>query len=96
MFMIDDKGVSSCINAKTADVVWQERVGGGEYRASPILAGGHIYFFSVGGHVAVIEASNEYKVVAEADFANGFQASPAVAGDSLYLRTTKDLYCIAK
>ncbi|MBP86235.1 MAG: quinonprotein alcohol dehydrogenase [Planctomycetaceae bacterium] len=96
MFMIDDKGVASCINAKTADVVWQERVGGGEYRASPILAGGHLYCFSVKGHVTVIKASKDYQVVAEGDFDNGFQASPAVAGNSLYLRTIKDLYCISK
>jgi len=96
MFMIEDKGVASCINAKTADIVWQKRVGGGEYRASPILAGGHVYFFSMAGRVTVIEAAKEYKVVAEGHFENGFQASPAVADDRLYLRTTKDIYCIAK
>lgn len=93
MFMIDDKGVASCINAKSAKVMWQKRVGG-EYRASPILAGDHIYFFSMDGQVTVIEAAAKYKLVAKNQLGTGFQASPAVAGNSLYLRSLKNLYCI--
>jgi outer membrane protein assembly factor BamB len=95
MFMINDEGVASCINAKTAGVVWQKRVGG-SYRASPILANGRIYCFSMDGRIAVFEAAKKYKLVADNKLDNGFQASPAVAGESLYLRTTNDLYCIAK
>ena len=93
MFMINDDGVASCINAKTAKIVWQKRVSG-DYRASPILSAGRIYFFSQDGTIPVIEASDKYKLLAKNKLDNGFQASPAVAGDSLYLRTITDLYCI--
>jgi outer membrane protein assembly factor BamB len=93
MFMINDDGVISCIDAKTAKIVWQKRIGG-NYRASPILAGGRIYFFSQDGTTPVIEAADEFKLLAENKLENGFQASPAIAGNSLYLRTIKDLYCI--
>ena len=95
MFMVDDKGVASCINALTAEILWQRRLpGNGEYRASPILAGGYIYCFSVNGQINVIAASAKYKLVATNQLGTGFQASPAVADNSLYLRSLKNLYCI--
>lgn len=93
MFMMNDDGVASCIEAKTAKIIWQKRVGG-DYRASPILADNRIYFFSQDGTTPVIEASDKYKLIAENRLENGFQASPAIAGKSLYLRTITDLYCI--
>ncbi len=93
MFMINDEGIASCIDAKTAKILWQERVGG-EYRASPIVADGRIYCFSMDGMTPVFAAVEEFKLLAENELANGFQASPAVAGNSLYLRTITDLYCI--
>jgi outer membrane protein assembly factor BamB len=93
LFMINDSGVISCIDAKTAAIVWQKRVGG-DYRASPILADGKIYFFSQKGVSPVIEAAGEFKLLATNKLDGGFQASPAVVGNSLYLRTEKNLYCI--
>ena len=93
MFMVSDEGVASCIDARTADVLWQKRIGG-EYRASPIHADGHIYFCSLDGKTTVVEASPEYKLVAENQLDNGFQASPAAIGPALYLRSTTHLYCI--
>ena len=93
MFMINDDGVATCIDAKTAKVIWQKRVGG-KYRASPIVANGRIYCFSQDGTSPVFEASDKFKLVAENKLDNEFQASPAIAGNSLYLRTISDLYCI--
>lgn len=96
LYLIDDNGVATCMDASTAKVHWQARVGG-NYRASPLLADGKIYFFEMEGKVTVIEASAAgMNVVAENQLDHGFQASPAVAGDALYLRTTKHLYCFSK
>ncbi len=94
LFMMDDKGVASCVNAKTGKSIWQKRVGGGEYRASPLLAQGRIYCFSTEGAIKVFEAGKRFKLLAENELPDGFQASPAMLGDSLILRTTKHLYCI--
>jgi outer membrane protein assembly factor BamB len=95
LYMIDDSGVATCLDATTAKVLWQARVGG-NYRASPLLADGKIYFFELEGKVTVIEASTEgKKVLAENQLDNGFQASPAVAGNSLFLRSTKHLNCFS-
>jgi outer membrane protein assembly factor BamB len=93
LFMIGDAGIATCLEAKTGSVVWTARVQG-EYSASPIAAAGRVYFFSEDGRTTVIEAGREFKVLAENQLDDGFMASPAVAGDALFLRTRTHLYRI--
>ena len=62
--MIDDKGVASCVDGKSGKVIWQKRIGGGEYRASPILANGRIYVFGAKGDVKVFAAKKEFELLA--------------------------------
>jgi len=94
LYMIDDDGgITSCLEAKTGDELWRERLGG-KYSASPLFAEGRIYFFSQEGKTTVIEAGREYKKLAENPLDDGFMASPAVAGKALFLRTQTHLYRI--
>ena len=44
LFMINDGGIASALDAKTGDEVWTARVGG-SFSASPLAAEGRIYFF---------------------------------------------------
>jgi outer membrane protein assembly factor BamB len=91
LFMIDDGGIASCLDAGTGEMIWNERVGG-NYSASPIHAAGRIYCFSEEGKGTVIEAGREFKMLAENQLEDGFMASPAVDGDALVLRTRTHLY----
>jgi outer membrane protein assembly factor BamB len=91
LFMVDDSGIGSCVEARSGEVVWTQRIGG-NFSASPICAGGRVYFFNEEGKVSVIEAARECRVVSEGTFESGFMASPAVAGDDLFLRTKTALY----
>lgn len=93
LFMINDKGIAQCLEAKTGDVVWRARVGE-TYSASPLLADGRIYFFGEDGKTTVIAAGREYKVLAENHLDDGFMASAAVDGNALFLRTVTHLYRI--
>jgi outer membrane protein assembly factor BamB len=93
IFMVNDAGIVSCVEAKTGEVVWQSRVGG-TYSASPIVAGGRVYLFSEEGKTTVLDAGRAFKVLAENQLGDGFMASPAVAGDALYLRSRTHLYRI--
>jgi len=93
IFMVDDGGIASCVEAHTGDVVWSQRLGG-DYSASPICAQGRIYFSSHQGDVTVIEAAPQFKLLAKNRFDEGFMASPAVAGKALFLRTSGHLYRI--
>ena len=93
IFMINDVGIASCVDAKTGELVWQSRIGG-TFSASPIHAAGRIYMFDEDGKTTVLEAGREFKILAQNQLDNGFMASPAVAGRALFLRTKQDLYRI--
>jgi outer membrane protein assembly factor BamB len=93
IFMVNDVGIATCLEAKTGTQVWQSRVGG-TFSASPLYAAGRVYLFDEDGKATVLEAGREFKILAENQLDNGFMASPAVIGDALILRTTTDLYRI--
>ncbi len=91
---INDAGVAACLDAETGEEVWKQRIGG-NYSASPLLAGGRIYFFSERGPAVVIAADREFRILAENELDAGFMASPVALGDrTLLLRTRTHLYRI--
>jgi outer membrane protein assembly factor BamB len=91
LFGIEDGGVATCWDARTGEVLWNERIGG-NHSASPLLADGRIYFFSEEGRTVVIAASREFQRLAENELGDGFMASPAVHGNALILRSRTHLY----
>lgn len=93
LFMMNDGGVASCLDAKTSKEIWATRLPG-EYWASPLYADGLIYCFSQQGHIPVFKAAREFEQVADNKLDEGFVASPAVAGKSLILRSKGHLYRI--
>lgn len=99
LFMCDDGGVASCVEAKTGKQVWTNRIGGraAKYSSSPLYAGGHVYYGSEGGVTTVIKPNTKkFELVAENKLDAGFMASPAAVGKALYLRTKTHLYRIEK
>ena len=93
LYFINDEGIGMCVDARTGTENWKERIGG-NYSASPLFANGRIYLFSQEGKSVVIEASKQFKHLAENTLDGGFMASPAVAGNALFLRTESHLYRI--
>ena len=95
LFMINEPGIVSCLDAATGNVVWRHRLGG-HYSASPVYADGRIYFSSEDGDLPVIAAAREYRPLATNHLDDGCMASPAVAGRALFIRTKKNLYRIER
>jgi outer membrane protein assembly factor BamB len=95
LFMVNDNGVASCLDAATGKVHWSERLGGG-FSASPVFAAGHLYLADQDGKTHVLEAGPTFKEVTVNRLDAGCMASPAVAGDALFLRTKTHLYCIGR
>jgi outer membrane protein assembly factor BamB len=93
LFMANEQGVLTCLDAKTGDVAWQKRIGG-SFTASPIHSEGRVYFFGEAGETHIVAAEREFKLLGTNQLADGFMASPAVCDKSLILRTTKNLYRI--
>jgi outer membrane protein assembly factor BamB len=93
LYMVTEAGVVSCVEADTGREVWQGRLRG-PLIASPVCAGGHVYLFNRDGSGYVLAAGRNWKVVATNRLDEGCMASPAVGGDSLFVRTLKHLYRI--
>lgn len=90
VYMIDDSGVLSCLSIKDASVVFRKRVPG-NFSASPLLAGGHLYFSNQEGVVTIIKQRDEYEEVAEIKLDSRLMASPAVVGEDLLFRSETSL-----
>jgi outer membrane protein assembly factor BamB len=93
LYMVSEGGVASCLEAKTGDLVWKERIDG-KYWASPLYAGGRLYFFDEEGRSHVLAAGRTTKQLAANKLDDGCRASPAAAGKSLFVRTHTHLYRI--
>ena len=93
LFMVNDGGIVTCLEARTGTEVWHGRLTD-SYSASPVSADGRVYFFSEDGKTTVIEAGRAFKILAENSLDDGFMASPAIDGKAFYLRTRSHLYRI--
>ncbi|MEL6104489.1 MAG: PQQ-binding-like beta-propeller repeat protein [Planctomycetota bacterium] len=93
IYVIDDTGIATCLDAETGDAVWKKRIGG-KYSASPLLAGNRVYMSSQEGTITVLEAGREFKQIAENQLDGQIMASPAVVGNVLLVRTSAALYRI--
>ncbi len=56
----------------------------------------HIFIFSTAGKALVVKAGRTFEKLAENRLDDSCMASPAVAGDSLIIRTKTHLYRIGK
>jgi outer membrane protein assembly factor BamB len=83
----------TCLEAATGQAVWTERIDG-KYAASPVYADGRLYFFNQQGTTTVLKPGRTFEVLAKNTLADGFMASPAVAGKAFFLRTRTHLYRI--
>ena len=93
LYMVSDKGIASCLDARTGALRWRERLGG-NFSASPISADGRIYFFSEEGVTTVLAPGRHFRKLATNKLDGQIMASPAISGTAIYLRTDQHLYCI--
>ncbi len=93
IYMANDDGVISCVDAATNNTVWQKRVGG-SFAASPIYADGRLYFFDRDGQSTIVKPGRKFEAVATNTLDDGMMASPIVDGRALILRTKTHLYRI--
>jgi outer membrane protein assembly factor BamB len=93
IYMCNDGGIASCVDAKTGAEIWHERLPG-NYSASPVYADGKLYFCNEDGLTTVLEAGPKFQKLAENELDDGIMASPAVADHSIIVRTKSNLYRI--
>jgi outer membrane protein assembly factor BamB len=97
-YLVHDTGIMGVYDAVSGKEIYKARVGGvgHTFSASPVVAGGRIYFPDEDGVTIVVQAGDEYKELAQNDLGEMMLASPAVVGNSLFIRTETKLYRIGK
>lgn len=95
LFTVTDDGIAHCYRSSDGELLWRERLGG-NFKASPIVAGENIYFLNIDGNCKVVTAKDAFELVSENQVKDTTIASPAVAGGKLFLRGKEHLYCIGK
>lgn len=95
VYMVSDKGVGTCLDAKTGEAVWSERLGG-NFSSSPMLADGRIYVGNRDGDMFVIKPGREFELLATNHLDGGIFATPAAVGRAIFLRTEHALYRLEK
>jgi outer membrane protein assembly factor BamB len=94
LFLIKDGGLASCFDAATGEPKYQQaRIGiPGSFYASPVAANDHIYLVNLNGSAATLKAGDTPEVVWRADFGERIAATPAIADDTLFVRTETKLF----
>lgn len=95
VYFITGKGIVCCVDAKTGEELWLERIGGA-FVSSPLVVGDRIYFCDEHGKTTVVRAAPKYEVLAENHLSEGGRSSPACAYGAIYYRSFSKLYKLAK
>lgn len=94
LYMINDGGIATCVDAKTGTEFWRARIEG-NISASPIYADGRIYFLSEEGLTVVIAPGKKFEVLTRNQLDGETLASMAVSGGSIFVRSRTHLYRVS-
>jgi hypothetical protein len=98
-WMHDNLGIAYCADAKTGNLVYEERVPrASQVYGSPVLADGRIYYPARDGAVFVVAARPKFELLATNSWGERgtYNASPAIAGKHLFFRTDRLVCCVGK
>ena len=102
LYWVNDRGIALCVNAKTGELVYQERVGasgtGRLFYASVSLINEKLYAVSRHGGTVIYETGDKFTQIANNKHLDdtAFNASPVVTGNHLLLRSNSHIYCISQ
>ncbi len=93
LYIVSDIGIASCLDRKTGETLWRQRIGG-NYSASPIFVDGRIYFLSEEAVATAIAPGREFRRLASSELDGRTLASMAVSLGSIFIRSDRHLYRI--
>jgi outer membrane protein assembly factor BamB len=94
LYIVSDLGIATCLDARTGQSHWQERLGG-NFSASPVFADGRIYFMNELGVTTVIAPGKDFHRLATNSLEDAWTlGSMAVSGGTIFIRSADYLYRI--
>lgn len=96
VYVLTDKGIFSRHDAKTGERTYRTRIHGTarNFTSSPWAYNGNIFAINEEGDTFVMKAGEEFEFVDINSLDEFVQASPAIVGDRLLIRTQSKLYSI--
>ena len=95
LYALTDNGILSAYDPASGTRIYQERIAAGSgFSASPVAADGRLYLSSEDGDVLVVQAGRTYKLLATNSMAEPIMATPAVSGNSIFIRTLTKLVAV--
>jgi outer membrane protein assembly factor BamB len=95
LYVLHDRGFLTCYEARTGKEVYgKRRLGASAFTASPWAYGGKVFCLSEDGEAVVVRAGKEFKILGRNRLDEMTLATPALAGGSLFVRTSGKLYCL--
>ncbi|MCC6144168.1 MAG: PQQ-binding-like beta-propeller repeat protein [Candidatus Hydrogenedentes bacterium] len=91
LYTVSERGNLICTEAASGEQVWRQRLRG-DFWPSLLATKDRVYVSNRKGQTTVVATGREYKELAVNELDGDMLASPAVAGNSLLLRTTAHLY----
>jgi len=92
-FLADAPGFIECLDPKTGEPFWKERVEGNLW-GSMLVADGKLYVTSLEGETFVLAAGEKFEVLSRNKLGEPIYAAPAVSNGEIFLRGYQNLYCI--
>lgn len=93
LIVVSSSGLVTCLDAASGQTLWKQRLRG-EFFPSLAASGDRIYVCSNAGCTTVLTDAG--RILAENDLPEQVRATPALANEQCFIRTTRHLYCIAE
>lgn len=94
LYLVNDRGILTCLEAKTGKTIYQNRLEG-KFYASPASAGKHLFLTNEAGDTFVVEAGPKFKKVGVNSLGETVRASLAIVDGEIFARGQQTLFCIA-
>ena len=100
LYVLYDRGLVACFDALTGGEVYrmQRLPDGGAFTSSPWAYDGKLFFLNEDGMTFVLKAGDQFELLHTNTLAadDMGMATPAIAGNKLFIRTSARVYCIGK
>lgn len=98
LYLLGDGGILKCIEFKSGKEVYVERLNGSrgssKFFSSPVAADGKIFCGSQMGDFIIVKSGPKFEQLSVSRLDSPINATPAIAGNRIYIRTERSLYCI--
>ena len=95
VYAVRDEGILGTYDVKTGATLYRQRTNA-THSASPIASDGKVYMAAEGGEVIVLKAGRTFEQLARNDMGETVMATPAIAGNTMFIRTAGHVYAVGQ